>query len=107
VRTIEIFIEEKDGVATLRVTDNGCGMTPAVRARIFEPFFTTKDAQKGIGIGLATINNIIEKDLSGTIAIESQQGLGSTFTVAFPIQHAEIPGTDTSGHRPHTKRTIP
>jgi signal transduction histidine kinase len=107
VRVIDISIKEKAGMATLRVADNGCGMAPGVRDRLFEPFFTTKDAEKGIGIGLATIKNIIEKDFSGTITVESQQGFGSAFTVTFPLHHGEIPEIDRSGARPHTKRAIP
>ncbi len=90
-RIIEIAIEEKDGLAILRVEDNGCGMTPEVRTRIFEPFFTTKEAPKGIGIGLATIKKIIEEDLFGTIAVHSRPGLGTLFTVIFPIKHEKIP----------------
>lgn len=86
VRRVEVIVKKQDGMAVLRVEDNGCGMSPAIRARIFEPFFTTKDASKGIGIGLATIKKIIEEGLSGTIVVESEQGLGSTFTVIFPLK---------------------
>ncbi len=91
-RTIKITIKEQGGMACLRVRDNGSGMAPDIRARIFEPFFTTKSATKGIGIGLATIKKIIEKDLSGTISVESGPGSGSIFTVTFPIKHEVPPG---------------
>ena len=106
-RTVKITLEEQNKIVTLRVEDNGSGMTPDVRARIFEPFFTTKSATKGIGIGLATIKKIIEKDLSGTISAESEPGSGSIFTVTFPIQHESLPGTDQSGNRAHSERAIP
>ena len=106
-RTVEITIEEHGGEAVLRVKDNGCSMTPAVRARIFEPFFTTKDASKGIGIGLATIKKIIEKDLLGTIAVESEPGVGSTFTVTFPITHEELSNDDRSRTQTHSEPTVP
>jgi signal transduction histidine kinase len=106
-RTVEITIEERGGAAVLRVEDNGCGMAPAVRARMFEPFFTTKDASKGIGIGLATIKKIIEKDLLGTIAVESEPGVGSIFTVTFPITYEELPSDDRSRTRTHSEPTIP
>ena len=105
-RTIEIVLEEKDGTATLRVSDNGCGMTPEVQSHIFEPFFTTKKASKGIGIGLATIKKIIEEDLSGMITMESKSGEGSVFTVTFPIYHEELSNTDRSGAPTHSNRTI-
>lgn len=106
-RIIEISVEERAKQVVLRVADNGCGMTSAVRARIFEPFFTTKDAAKGIGIGLPSIKNIIEKDLSGTIAVESEPGLGSIFTVTFPSHHGAIPEHDRSRDRMHPERAIP
>jgi signal transduction histidine kinase len=94
-RRVAITIEKRDNVATLRVRDNGCGMTPEIRAKIFEPFFTTKKASKGIGVGLATIKKIIEHDLSGIITVESEPGRGSTFTVVFPIKNEGAP----DGHK--------
>jgi len=105
-RIVEISLEERDRMATLRVHDNGCGMTPTVRARIFEPFFTTKNTSQGIGIGLATIKQIIEKDLSGTIAVESEARKGSTFTVTFPIKNDELPDDHHPGHRTHQGPTV-
>jgi signal transduction histidine kinase len=106
-RIVDIAIAEHSGMATLRVHDNGCGMTPVVRARVFEPFFTTKDASKGIGIGLATIKNLIERDLSGTITVESEPEQGSTFIVTFPIKHAPLSEDHTSGAGAHPGSTIP
>jgi signal transduction histidine kinase len=90
-RTVVITLEERDGIATLRVRDNGCGMTPEIQKKIFDLFFTTKEASKGIGVGLATIKKIIEHGLSGTITVESEPGRGSLFTVTFPIRHGAIP----------------
>jgi signal transduction histidine kinase len=94
-------------MAVLSVADNGCGMTPVVRGRIFDPFFTTKDASKGIGIGLATIKNIIEKDLSGTIVVESEPETGSTFTVTFPIHHGATSESDRERDPTHTRSPVP
>jgi signal transduction histidine kinase len=105
-KTVEIAIGEHDGESILDVRDNGCGMAPGVRARIFEPFFTTKDASKGIGIGLATIKKIIEEDLSGTIAVASEPGEGSTFTVTFPIRHEDLSDDHRSRARTHPETTI-
>jgi CheY-like chemotaxis protein len=67
----------------LAVTDTGRGMAEAIRARVFEPFFTTKGVGEGTGLGLSMAYGIIGQH-GGTMAVESQEGQGSTFTVYLP-----------------------
>ncbi|MHC1700907.1 MAG: ATP-binding protein [Humidesulfovibrio sp.] len=66
----------------ITVRDNGCGMADDTLKHIFEPFFTTKKG-KGTGLGLSITYGIIKR-LGGDIAVESEQGVGTTLTITLP-----------------------
>ncbi len=72
--------------AVISVADNGIGIAPEALVRIFEPFFREQSAQKvrGTGLGLTIAKQIVELH-GGMITVESQQGIGSTFSVTLPI----------------------
>lgn len=68
----------------IQVQDNGKGMSDATKAKIFQPFFTTKPTGEGTGLGLSLAYDIITKGHGGIIEVESEQGIGTTFTVCIP-----------------------
>ena len=68
--------------AFLRVSDDGCGMDDATRARMFDPFYSTKFT--GRGLGLAAVEGIVRAH-QGFITVTSTPGNGTTVTVYFPF----------------------
>ncbi|MDZ4788903.1 MAG: transporter substrate-binding domain-containing protein [Blastochloris sp.] len=70
----------------LKVSDNGSGMNAETLARIFDPFFTTKFT--GRGLGLAAVLGII-KSHNGFMHVTSELGVGSVFTIWFPVVEGE------------------
>lgn len=74
--------------ALITFADTGKGMSQETCARIFEPYFTTKTGGRGTGLGLATVQGIVQAH-DGVIHVESEEGKGSTFQIAIPSCSAE------------------
>jgi PAS domain S-box-containing protein len=82
--TLRIGVSPHDGMVRLTVADTGHGIPQDVVDKIFDPFFTTKEFGKGTGLGLTVVKGIIEEH-HGTIAVESEAGTGTTFTIDLPV----------------------
>jgi signal transduction histidine kinase len=86
---VEVALDVEAGRHRLHVRDTGPGIPPDARVRIFEPFeqlgaLKEKDQQRaGVGLGLALVKEMVAA-LGATIALESELGKGTTFTVTVP-----------------------
>jgi signal transduction histidine kinase len=69
----------------IRVVDTGCGIPKEEQDHLFEPFYTTKKEGKGLGLGLATVEGIVERH-RGKVFVESESGKGSVFTLELPVR---------------------
>ncbi|WP_342117443.1 ATP-binding protein [Pseudoduganella sp. OTU4001] len=78
---------DRDGV-WVRIQDNGAGIAPEHLGRIFDPFFTTKPVGSGTGLGLYLAYGIVSKH-GGRIAVISEPGKGSAFTLHLPANAAQ------------------
>lgn len=82
--TVTVRSRRVDNEAVLSVTDNGTGIPELAKQKIFQPFFTTKPTGEGTGLGLSLAYDIITKGHGGTLAVDSVEGEGTTFTITLP-----------------------
>ncbi|MFL5945807.1 MAG: sensor histidine kinase [Gaiellaceae bacterium] len=82
-----------DGVARLEVSDNGIGIAPEDQQRLFQRFFRAGSAVErqlpGTGLGLY-IARVIAEAHGGALAVRSELGLGSTFTLELPLVRVPV-----------------
>ena len=79
----------------IRIRDNGTGVPPEVREKMFNPFFTTKPAGEGTGLGLSITHDIIVKQHSGSIEVDTQPREFTEARITLPRTAAFI--TDSRG----------
>lgn len=72
----------------ITISDDGPGISEQDLAHITEPFYTTKSSEKGSGLGLAIVEQILSV-ISGRLEIESEPGVGSSFTIVIPAHQCQ------------------
>jgi two-component system NtrC family sensor kinase len=86
VPTLKVTTRDAGDAVVIRVRDNGTGIPADIRDKLFQPFFTTKPTGEGTGLGLSITYDIVTKQHGGTIAVESEVGEYSEFTIRLPRQ---------------------
>jgi len=88
-RTVWVEVRREDGQVAIAVRDRGIGISAAERATIFDKFVRGASAgkvgAKGTGIGLAMVRHIVGAH-EGTVTVDSEPGMGSTFTLRLPVE---------------------
>jgi len=86
---IRVRTVSEGGTVLVTISDTGCGIPEANRAKVFDPFFTTKEVGRGTGQGLAIARSVVVDRHKGTLTFESEVGKGTTFYVRLPVDPGE------------------
>jgi nitrogen-specific signal transduction histidine kinase len=85
-RRLEFAIQNNgNGMAAVRIRDNGCGIADDKLGKIFNPFYTSKETGTGLGLGVA--KKVIDSH-RGTIQVHSTVGVGTEFILEIPLSDA-------------------
>lgn len=83
--TITVSSQRLSDHLTVKIRDNGDGISPAVKEKLFTPFFTTKPVGKGTGLGLSLSQRIVTELHHGTLTVESEPGVYTEFAIQLPL----------------------
>ena len=86
VPTLMVATRDAGEAVEIRVRDNGTGIPADIRDKLFQPFFTTKPTGEGTGLGLSITYDIVTKQHSGTITVDSEVDAFTEFVVTLPRQ---------------------
>ncbi|BFM09171.1 sensor histidine kinase [Halioxenophilus aromaticivorans] len=87
---IHLDAGDQSDTAVLKVVDNGAGIPASIQRAVFQPYFTTRRDKGGSGLGLAIVKSLLENKLQGQIVLETEAGVGTTFTVTLPLAIADV-----------------
>lgn len=92
IPTIHIRTEMKyPDKISVRIADNGPGISEEVKTRLFEPFFTTKPVGQGTGLGLSISHQIVVEKHGGSLKFLSELGQGTEFLIELPVHLNQLP----------------
>ena len=91
--SIEVRARRSAGAIAIAVRDRAGGVAADILPHIFDELFTTKDPGRGTGLGLWIARNVVEQSFGGTLTVEVDPGVGSTFTIEIPEAAAPIART--------------
>ncbi len=91
----DVLFDAVGDFAIIRVRDNGLGLAEEDKLRVFEPFFSKKTG--GTGLGLYVTHSIIERH-GGFIYVDSEYGVGTTFTIYIPVKQVHHGDSREIGH---------
>jgi PAS domain S-box-containing protein len=100
VRARNIHVDDgarKGDHVAIDVNDTGVGIAPDIMAKVFDPFFTTKSIGKGTGLGLSQVHGFAHQ-AGGTVAVASELGKGTTFTICLPRGKSATARTEEEAH---------
>jgi signal transduction histidine kinase len=84
VPTLKITTRNAGDAVEILIRDNGTGIPADIRDKLFQPFFTTKPTGEGTGLGLSITYDIVTQQHGGSIAVDSEVGEYSEFTMRLP-----------------------
>jgi PAS domain S-box-containing protein len=87
---LKVTTRDLGDAVEIAVRDNGAGIPAEIRDKLFQPFFTTKPTGEGTGLGLSISYDIVTQQHGGTIAVDSQLGEFTEFTVRLPRERQTV-----------------
>jgi histidine kinase len=87
-KLLVVRTRKADSAIEIDIEDQGTGMSAQTLEKIFQPFYTTKPPGRGTGLGLSISFSVI-RDLGGTIAVRSELGRGTCFTISLPSKEVQ------------------